>query len=214
MAVERVLLVRHGETDWNAQGKWQGFEPTALNEKGRQQAQALAEYLRGRPIKAVYASDLPRAWETATIISEALGLTAHQDERWREHHLGIFQGLTLAEITATYAREWESWRTEYYTYEIPKGESRNMLIARAHAAWEMCVSTNGDADVEEIAIVTHGGTIRALLLKLFEARIADVQATHIRNTSITTIERREDGWHLLEISATPHLSDVVNRDSL
>src|SRR5262245_28159365 len=108
MTIERVLLIRHGETEWNNLGRWQGFEQTDLNEVGLLQAKTLAEYVRPHPISAIYSSDLLRALQTAAPLGEALGITpvAHAD--WREQNLGIFQGLTRDEIEATYPAEWAS----------------------------------------------------------------------------------------------------------
>ena len=76
--IERVLLVRHGQTDWNVNGRWQGIEPVALNDEGWAQARLLADYLRDRPISRIYSSDLPRALETATTIGQAVNVS----RRW------------------------------------------------------------------------------------------------------------------------------------
>src|SRR6186997_3178407 len=100
--MKRILLVRHGQTDWNAAGRWQGHEDIPLNATGLEQARALANHLRARPISAVYSSDLKRAQMTGAAIAEALGLALKTDPRWRELHLGVFQGLTTPEINAKY----------------------------------------------------------------------------------------------------------------
>jgi 2,3-bisphosphoglycerate-dependent phosphoglycerate mutase len=207
MTVERVLLIRHGETEWNMLGRWQGYEQTSLNELGMEQAIALANYLRHRPIAAIYSSDLLRALQTATAVGEAVGVEPESYSDWREHHLGIFQGLTRDEIQTKYPTEWGRLRTEYWEYIIPNGESRADTQRRAYRAWEMCLE---DAKGSEIMIVSHGGTIKMLLMKLFgeEPRVVDA---YLPNTSITTIERSEQGWRLLEIGATPHLSNVNGR---
>src|SRR5688572_1104120 len=75
LALERVLLVRHGLTDWNVQGRWQGYEPVALNQDGWVQARMLARALKGRSFGEIISSDLPRAFETATAIGEVVGLS-------------------------------------------------------------------------------------------------------------------------------------------
>src|SRR5262245_3515870 len=107
MAVERVLLIRHGQTDWNAAGRWQGFEEIPLNDEGWAQARALAAYLSNQngKINAIYSSDLIRAFQTASAIGEAFKLNPQPDPRWREMNLGIFQKLTRDEITARYPME-------------------------------------------------------------------------------------------------------------
>src|SRR3954469_644487 len=96
--MKRILLIRHGQTDWNVEGGWQAHLDEPLNATGIKQAQALAEYLRGRAISAIYSSDLLRARVTAEWIAQAIGLPVKEDQRWRELNLGVFQGLTTSEI--------------------------------------------------------------------------------------------------------------------
>jgi len=208
MTVERVLLIRHGETEWNTLGRWQGYEQTSLNELGIAQANALANYLRHHPIAAIYSSDLLRAWQTATALGEAVGVKPESFTEWREHHLGIFQGLTRDEIQEKYPAEWALMRSDYWGYVIPDGESRGDTQRRAYRAWETCLK---QAKGSEIVIVSHGGTIKMLLTKLF-GEIPEVMDAHLPNTSISTVERNAQGWRLAEIGATPHLSNVDGRD--
>jgi broad specificity phosphatase PhoE len=98
--VTTLLLVRHGETDWNRDGRWQGQSDTPLNEVGRQQAVRVAEELDG--IDVVYSSDLARARETAEIVAERLGLDVELDERLRERSFGAWEGKTGPEIEAEF----------------------------------------------------------------------------------------------------------------
>ncbi|MBL8153284.1 MAG: histidine phosphatase family protein [Anaerolineae bacterium] len=200
--VERVHLIRHGQTDWNVEGRWQGTLPTELNDEGHAQAAALASHMRSWPIQAVYTSDLPRAAQTAAALGETLGVSPILDSRWQEFHLGIFQGLTRDQIEARYPHEWHEFRRLYWEYVVPEGESRRMLQSRAFAAWSDIVAR---PNASEVAVVSHGGVIRMLLLKLF-ADHPDVPNIHIENTSITTIERRGDDWHLLRAALIPHLT--------
>jgi broad specificity phosphatase PhoE len=202
MTVERVLLIRHGETDWNADGRWQGFELVALNEKGLQQASKLALHLQTRPIGDICTSDLPRAVQTAEVLAQELNLTPKLDPRLRELHLGIFQGLTRAEIEERYPAEFEANRLDYLDNIIPNGESRRQLQARAYdALTDLLEEANGP----EVVVVSHGGTIRLLLLKLFESDAPALAKVNFTNTSITTIERTGSYWRLVGLAATPHL---------
>ena len=104
MTVERVYLIRHGQTAWNVDGRWQGFEPVPLNSMGLAQARMLASSLCA-PISAIYTSDLQRAVQTAEALAHGRGLTPQTDIRLREFNLGIFQGLTNEEIHARYPQE-------------------------------------------------------------------------------------------------------------
>lgn len=200
--VERVHLIRHGQTDWNVEGRWQGTLPTELNAEGHAQAVALAEYMRTWPVQMIYTSDLPRAAQTAAALGQALQINPILDQRWQEFHLGIFQGLTRDEIEVRYPHEWYAFRRQYWDYVVPEGESRRMLQERAFAAWSDIIARQ---DASEVAVVSHGGVIRLLLLKLF-ADHPDVQNIHIENTSITTIERRGGDWQLLRAALIPHLT--------
>jgi broad specificity phosphatase PhoE len=163
----------------------------------------LARYLANRPIGSIYSSDLPRTVQTATPLAEQLKLTPVLDERWREIHLGIFQGLTSNEAEQRYPNEVAARRADYWNYAIPQGESRRQLMDRAHAVWQSVVE---QAVGPEVVVVSHGGTLKVLLLKLF-GEGDDIQKISLDNTSITTLERDGDGWLLKGIAETLHLVD-------
>lgn len=200
-SIERVFLIRHGQTDWNLDGRWQGVLPVGLNNEGHLQARELANYLSARPIKTIVSSDIPRAFDTAKAIGDVLSVTVQTDERLREFNLGIFQGLTRDQIAERYPQEWQGFRADYWNYVVQQGESRRDLQNRAYAAWHSILQ---EAIGPEVAIVSHGGTIRMLLFRLFED-VPGLNEIHIDNTSLTTIERQGDSWHLAEIAAVPHL---------
>src|SRR5437762_5332003 len=103
-----LLLVRHGETDWNRDGRWQGGSDTSLNDVGREQARALADQLDG-DIAAVYSSDLARARETAEIVAAKLDLAVQIDPRLRERGFGSWEGLTMTEIEERLADAQRRW---------------------------------------------------------------------------------------------------------
>ena len=124
MESTRILLVRHGETDWNASGRIQGHSDTPLNAAGRQQAQRAAQRLAPEPVRALYSSDLARAFETATIIGEPLGLTVVTSPRLRERQYGAWEGLTSAEIQARYPEQFAMWRARSTDFAPPQGETR------------------------------------------------------------------------------------------
>ncbi len=200
--VKRVLLIRHGQTDWNIDGRWQGALPVALNAEGFAQARLLAKHLRHQPIGSIVTSDLPRALETATTIGDALGLQPRIDSRWQEFNLGIFQGHTREQMMATFPREWEAFNADYWDYCVPQGESRRNFQARLFAAWQDMIA---NTHVTEILAVSHGGAIKMLLLKLFPDA-AELNNQRIENTSITTLEREGDKWHLVDVASVLHLS--------
>ena len=199
--IERLLLIRHGQTDWNVEGRWQGTIPIGLNDIGRTQARALATYLAHRQIGSIYSSHLPRAFDTAKAIGDTIGVIPQTDERLQEFNLGVFQGLTRDEIKQRYPNEHRDFEADYWNYVIANGESRRALQNRAHDVFQHIVA---NATGSEVAIVSHGGTIRMLLHRLFEGA-PELNHFHIENTSLTTLVKENDHWHLHELAAVPHL---------
>ena len=138
-----LLLVRHGETDWNAEGRLQGHTDRPLNDHGRRQAAVLAERLAGEPIAAVYSSDLASARETAAILAERLGLPVVDDPDLRERNWGNWEGLTGTERD----------RIEYV------GEAQDTHAERVIRAVHRIAELHPD---ERIVVVTHGGSLRRI----------------------------------------------------
>jgi broad specificity phosphatase PhoE len=158
MAVSgEILLVRHGETDDNAAARFQGRLDTRLNTRGREQAHALALTLRDEGLRALYASPLLRAQETAQIVGDALGIRAELDERLVEADAGSWTGRAIAEIVAEQPDEFDRWRTVDRTFRFPAGESVAEQAERMAAA--LAEIAGGPLPA---LVVTHGGTIRAV----------------------------------------------------
>jgi probable phosphoglycerate mutase len=155
-----LLLARHGETDWNRDGRWQGHTDTPLNERGRDQARELAAQLAGEPIAAVYASDLARARETAEIVAASLGLEVRADPRLREIHFGGWEGLTTVEIEERFPDEVARWRADDGSNAFAGGETYAQMGERVvDALSEIAATHPGQA----VLVILHGGPIRGLL---------------------------------------------------
>jgi probable phosphoglycerate mutase len=154
-----VYLVRHGETDWNVDGRWQGQTDVSLNAQGREQAGTIAELLRGVSLAGVVSSDLSRAHETARIAAQRLGIAvAYVDSDLRERRFGVFEGLTRDECAQAHPEAWRAWVEEQRT--PPGAESRKALTERVTAAIGRAVervARTGSA----VLVVTHGGALRA-----------------------------------------------------
>jgi len=140
--VTTLLLVRHGETDWNADGRLQGHTDRPLSDYGRRQARRLAEELEGEEIEAIYASDLARACETAEIVGGRLGLPVELDPDLREKDWGTWEGLTSVERDRV---EFVGESTEAHQERMLRALER---IAERHP---------GDG---RVLVVTHGGSMR------------------------------------------------------
>ena len=126
----QVIIVRHGQTEWNIRGIRQGHLDSELTEKGIVQAKALAQRLARESCAALYCSDLGRAVQTAKEIAEVTGHQICTDARLRERHLGIFQGLSGEEIRTKYPEEYKLHRTLGPNYVIPGGESVRQQVER------------------------------------------------------------------------------------
>jgi broad specificity phosphatase PhoE len=152
----RILLARHGETDWNHTGRWQGHADPPLNELGRRQAAALAERLSHEGISAIYTSDLQRASETARVVAERLDLPVVEDAALREIDVGSWSGLTRDEVAECFPDGFARWAAGEIGHD---GETREELTERVVGAVERIAGTHSG---ETILVVTHGGAIRAL----------------------------------------------------
>ena len=160
-----IYLARHGETSWNREGRWQGHTDIALNDVGLAQARALGELLRGRGIARVHTSDLARARQTAELAAALLGVDALVvDPALRERSFGIFEGLTRQECEQLHAEHWASYRAD--PSRVPPGaESQEALADRMGEAVARAAAPREEADDAPVLVVSHGGSIRALLAR-------------------------------------------------
>ncbi len=151
-----LLLVRHGETDWNRDRRFQGHADPPLNEMGREQAHALAAELAGERIELVYTSDLCRARETAEIVAASLGADLVALRDLREIDVGEWEGLTWPEIEERYPEGARAWHEQGFGWEA--GETYDELGERVVAALRRIAA---DHPEQRVLVVGHGGTIRA-----------------------------------------------------
>jgi broad specificity phosphatase PhoE len=168
-----LLLARHGETDWNREGRWQGWADPPLNDTGRAQARRLADELRALAFDAVYSSDLRRAFETAEILAEPHGVPIVADPGLREIDVGSWSGLTRAEIGERFP---DGERPDGETHEEHGGRVRTsvMRIARRHLGGR-------------ILLVGHGGTIRSI-----HDVISDLPYHPVPNCHVLEVHFRDD----------------------
>ncbi len=152
-----ILLVRHGETDWNRDNRFQGHADPPLNDRGRDQARELAARLADRGVDAVFTSPLRRARETAEIIGGALALHVAAHEGLREVDVGEWQGLTRDEIAKRYPEAFARWLDYGHGWE--RGETYEEMAERALWAVHEISSAFPRG---RVVVVTHGGPVRAL----------------------------------------------------
>ena len=177
----RLILIRHGETDWNVEGRYQGQADPPLNSRGFQQAELLAELLASRPAESaqdsgmqlIYTSPLKRALQTARIISQQLNITLHVEPRFMEIHQGDWQTRLRAEIESLYPDLFKRWETKPWEVTPPQGEHLQEVQKRVFAAVDEILHLHPN---EVIGIVSHRIPI-ALIKMRFQGLEPDVVRT-------------------------------------
>ncbi|MEU4802697.1 histidine phosphatase family protein [Actinosynnema sp. NPDC023587] len=200
MTLNRLVLWRHGETDYNATGRMQGHLDVGLTETGWNQARFAVPVLAGFVPELVVASDLRRARDTATVFTTATGIGLRVDERLRETNLGKWQGLTSAEIEVEWPGMLDAWRADA-TLAPPDGENRTEVAVRALAVVEEVDREFSDT----VLLCAHGGLISALTGQLLELPVDRWSLLGgIGNCNWTVFTRRPQGdgrWRLSSYNA-------------
>lgn len=204
-----LILLRHGETEWNLSGRWQGqAADTELTDLGRQQARLAANRLRSYPINVIYSSDLLRAFETAQIIGQALGLTPVAEPALRESDIGAWTGLTWAEISERYP---EQAAAMFAGQDVRRGggESFGELHDRLAAAAQNIVSRHpGDT----VLVVSHGAALRSLVAYVLGASLDQMHRIAIGgNTALSVVQMRDGHLRLVSYNDTAHLDNGLFR---
>lgn len=199
-----VLLIRHGETEWNLLGKFQGCTDIALSEEGIKQAEALRERLQG-DFDYIYSSPLMRANETAKIIASGYDKEVEVVQDIREINFGEWEGLTIKGIAEKYPEIFKAWRTDKIEAKFCGGDSSilNASIRAKKCIMDIARKHEG----KKIAIVAHGGIIKAGLIGLFEWDMSMYHKIALGNTCINTIRFNGDFKPvLLGLNDTNHLN--------
>ncbi len=147
-----LYLIRHGETPWNVEGRYQGQLDPPLTKKGQQQAAATATKLAGLNFKAIYSSDLARAYQTAQALAAKTGLPVQLDRRLREIHQGDWQGVLIGDIRAGWPQEIGGWEADPWQHQPPGGETLSQLQDRILAVIDDIVSRYHQG---QVAVFTH-----------------------------------------------------------
>ncbi len=184
-------MVRHGRTDWNRDGRFQGHADIPLNEEGRAQAAHLARALAQTRFDRCVSSDLSRALETARAICSATPPAIEIDPRWREYHFGDWEGLTWEQIVASTPALSGLTGTAVDVYAPPRGETYADVRARVADALDACSASDG-----HVLIVTHAGPLHAAL----DVLLGDGKmTTRLAPAGITRLARVGDAWSLLSL---------------
>lgn len=208
-----LILVRHGVTDMNREGCWQGWEDHPLSGRGREQAARVAAYLARMwaPVQAVYASPLLRAWQTAGAVGSALGLEPVPEPGLKECNFGEAGGLRIAEFEERFPGLYERWTggTEP-DFGWPGGESRGAFFQRVSAAIDGIIHQWPDG---RVVVVAHGGSLRAALLHLLPQRFPLWWKYELQNCSVSVVRLAEGVATLERLNEVGHLAGLTGGDT-
>ncbi len=156
----KLLLTRHGQTDWNIAGRYQGQSDVPLNQTGQTQAAQIAKRLSTEKIHAIYTSDLSRAANTAQAIADFHQLEIKKDSRLRELSFGDWEGMTYKEMSAHSPDLFQKWMTDSMNISTPNGETLAQLAARVKSVFDEIKDGHKD---QTVLVVSHSGAIQSLL---------------------------------------------------
>lgn len=195
-----LLLIRHGETQWNIEQRYQGHGDSALSEQGKVQVEALAAQMQSRRFSHLYASDLGRTQQTAAAISRRSGHPVIPEPRLRERNYGIFEGLTAEEIETQYPEIYREFKTRRPDFIIPGGESIDQFVERITACFEELRQRHAQTN---IAVVTHGGVINRFLRSIAGIDHQISRPFIIKNAAINIFIHDGRRWRLDTLGLEP-----------
>ena len=207
MADARLILVRHGVTDWNREGRWQGQLDPPLSESGRREASRVAQRMGADPDLRpgrIVSSTLARALETAQVIGSEIMVPVEADPRLMEIGAGEWEGRTHAELETDDGERYLAWRASGGIGQPPGGEP-------TEAATRRVVELLGELDAADgrpTLLVSHGGTLRIVARVLFELGEQRTRALDVDNASISVAARMGGGWRLERWNDTLHLLGI------
>ncbi|KPU28131.1 phosphoglycerate mutase [Caloranaerobacter sp. TR13] len=201
--MKKIIITRHGQTNWNIIGKVQGQKDIKLNEIGINQAKKLAIKLSKEKIDVIYTSDLKRSYQTAKIISDIIKTNIIIDKNLREICFGNWQGLTLTQIKKDFNKEYIIWRTKPHKFSLPGAEKLIEVQERMKKVINKVLHSN----YQNILIVSHSTAIKALILGILDIDLAKFNNIKIDNTSITIIEYHNTVPIIRLLNDTCHLKE-------
>src|SRR5689334_3403829 len=204
-----VLLIRHGQSEGNAERRFGGHTATPLSPRGRRQAQATARALKEEQLSAIYTSDLARAVETAEPLARLTGLPINPTSAFRERSVGVMEGLTFEDAAQQHPEQYAALLQRDFEHVLTGGESYRQLLDRARQKLDDIIEEHRGG---RIAVFSHTGTICILALHLMGALDApELKPVWISsaNCGITKFELRDDGFvRVLVVNDTSHLAQI------
>ena len=200
----KLHLVRHGETEWNRLGRFQGQQDIALNPRGLAQAKETARAMADDGVIALYSSPLQRTMQVANEISRLAGVPVVPLPGVKELDLGELEGVTGVEMRTNWPDVYSAWSQDPGTLSMPKGESLSQLQDRAWRSLQEVEKAHSGDDV--IVVVSHNFTIRTIIHKVLGLPLANFHRLSLDLSSVSTVEYTARGRRLACYNSTGHLS--------
>lgn len=205
-----LLVIRHGETDYNRQHRFQGHADVPLNALGRTQAERVAARLASEGVEAIVSSDLQRALATAQTVGGLLDLEPDVDPQWREQCFGVLEGMEVHAVRRDHAGLWTQWLRYDADWTLPGGESVRSFHARVLRAVEAVADEHRG---RRVAIVTHGGVLDMLWRHATSASLHGPRTVEIPNTGLNVLRWRAGALEVLQWADAAHLDGLPAQPS-
>ena len=206
---KNIVIVRHGETQWNIERKLQGQENSDLTKLGIKQTELVARSLKNEHFDICISSDLPRCIKTSDIILKDRDIRIVYESRLRERNFGHLQGMTKEKIKDCYPYVYEKLNTGNINFEVPNGESMSEFFSRVDQGLDFIIN---NFQQKNILIITHGGVLDCIMRKIMKLSLDNHRCFSIYNTSINRFSVNSFGWKLESWGDINHLKSVVTID--
>ena len=205
----KVIFIRHGQTEWNVTGRYQGQSDVKLTEEGKKQAEKLADNFPVAKVDAIYASDLCRAMVTAETIAAKFGLKVQAEPAFRELSFGDWEGLTYQQIVDKWEEAMANFLQHPDVLEIPGGESFPAVQQRAMKRLNELIEKH---DGQTIVVVAHGAVLRTMLTAALHMPLQYLWSIRQFNTAVNIVRYDSDANPTVELlNSTAHLGNEVQR---
>ncbi len=203
----RIILLRHGETTWNIEGRYQGQEDTPLSERGMAQGKAAALALKDVHIDHAISSPLSRSYDTCQMAASYHHINVQKDVRLIEINHGLWEGIHAEEIKEAYPKEFHLWHTHPEKVQMPHGENLEDVRRRVREAFDEYTKTY---EGETILVAAHDAVNKAILCDLLGLPMSHFWQIKQDNACINVVEYENGIWRLVTVNATTHLGYLIS----
>lgn len=205
----RIILVRHGETTWNIEGRYQGQEDTPLSQRGLQQGQLMAEALKNIPVDLCISSPLQRSYQTCKFCADLHQLPVATDVRLTEINHGLWEGVLAADIAKQYPEEFALWHTQPHLVQMPGagGETLEDVRRRVREAFDEYAQKY---DGKTMLVAAHDAVNKAIICDLLGLGMEHFWQIKQDNTCINVLEYNNGTWRLVLLNSVNHMGHLFS----